>query len=228
ICVLRGGGEHDHQSGARSVRQDSGVQILRRQGFARRGAARGSGVRQGTVAGRNKSVTPIALSAKYAPNERGRVARRDTIAIEFPGEEKVRGGAGMLALVACVASNSAQAEGLLEVYRLAVRNDPRLAAARFDQEASQKSTRAALAGLLPTVIGSTENTQERQNILSSQNAVIGAGFSKFPITDWTLTITQPLFRLAAWERLRQAEAGEKQTLAQRIAAEQALIVRVAT
>ena len=140
----------------------------------------------------------------------------------------MRGGACVLALVACVASNSAGAEGLLEMYRLAVRNDPRLAAARFDQEASQKSRRAALAGLLPTVIGSTENTQERQNILSSQNAVIGAGFSKFPITDWTLTITQPLFRLAAWERLRQSEAGEKQALAQRIAAEQALIVRVAT
>ena len=140
----------------------------------------------------------------------------------------MRVGACMIAFVALAAATGAHAEGMLEIYRLAVKNDPRLAAARFDHEASTKSTRAALAGLLPTVIGSTENTQERQNILSSQNAVIGAGFSKFPITDWTLTVTQPLFRLVAWERLHQAEASEKQALAQRIAAEQALMVRVAT
>jgi outer membrane protein len=134
----------------------------------------------------------------------------------------------MIAFVALAAATGARAEGMLEIYRLAVQNDPRLAAARFDHEASRKSTRAALAGLLPTVIADAEKTTERQNILSSQNAVIGAGFSKFPIDVWTLTITQPIFKLVAWERLGQAEAGEKQALAQRIAAEQALMVRVAT
>jgi len=130
-----------------------------------------------------------------------------------------------LAFVSAVAS-SAAAEGILEVYRLAVQQDPRLAAARLDHAASQKSTRGALAGLLPTIIADAERTGERQNILSSQNAVIGAGFSKFPIDQWSLTITQPIFKLAAWERLSQAEAAEKQALAQRVAAEQALMLRV--
>jgi len=125
-------------------------------------------------------------------------------------------------------ASTASAEGLLEVYRLAVQNDPRLGAVRYEYEASQKSTRGAVAGLLPTIIANSENTRERQNILSSQNAVIGAGFSKFPIDQYSLTVTQPLFRLAAWERLSQAEAAEKQALAQRIAAEQALMVRVAS
>lgn len=123
---------------------------------------------------------------------------------------------------------AAGAEGILEVYRLAVQNDPRLAAARFEYEASQKSTRGALAGLLPTIIGEGEKTSERQTILSSQNAVIGTGFSKFPIDQWSLTITQPIFKLVAWERLSQAEAAEKQALAQRVAAEQALMLRVAS
>jgi len=140
----------------------------------------------------------------------------------------MRVGACMVAFVALAAATGARAEGMLEIYRLAVQNDPRLAAARFDHEASQKSARAALAGLLPTVIADGEKTTERQNILSSQNAVIGAGFSKFPIDVWTLTITQPIFKLVAWERLNQAEAGEKQALAQRVAAEQALMIRVAT
>ena len=140
----------------------------------------------------------------------------------------MRVGACMIAFVALSAATAARAEGMLEMYRLAVQNDPRLAAARFEHEASTKTTRAALAGLLPTVIGDGEKTNERQNILSSQNAVIGAGFSKFPIDVYSLTITQPIFKLAAWERLSQAEAGEKQALAQRVAAEQALMLRVAT
>jgi outer membrane protein len=127
-----------------------------------------------------------------------------------------------------IAGSAVRAEGLMEVYRLALQQDPKLAAARFDYEASQKATRGALAGLLPTVIGDVERTNERQNIISSQNAVIGAGFSTFPIDNWVLTITQPIFKLAAWERLSQAEAAEKQALAQRVAAEQALMVRVAS
>jgi outer membrane protein len=122
----------------------------------------------------------------------------------------------------------ARAEGLVEVYRLALQQDPKLAAARFDYEASQKATRGALAGLLPTITADAESTRERQTILSSQNAVIGAGFSKFPIDVWSLTITQPIFKLSAWERLSQAEASEKQALAQRVAAEQALMLRVAS
>jgi len=140
----------------------------------------------------------------------------------------MRFSAGLFVLVALSAAPLAQASGLLESYRLAVQNDPRLAAARYDHEASQKARRAALAGLLPTVSAEAEATRERQNILSSQNPIIGAGFSKFPIDVWSLTITQPLFKLAAWERLEQAEAAVRQAFAQRVAAEQALMLRVAT
>jgi hypothetical protein len=50
VRVLRGGGEHAHQPGARPVRQDPGVQVLRRQGDERRRAARKSRLRQGPLA----------------------------------------------------------------------------------------------------------------------------------------------------------------------------------
>jgi len=136
-------------------------------------------------------------------------------------------------LVVCLAfaafwAGPLRADGVLDLYRQAVTNDPRVAAARLDYLASTKARRAALAGLLPTIIYDNETTHERQNILSSQNAVIGAGFSKFPIDYWALTITQPIVRLQAWQRLDQAEAAERQVLAQQVAAEQALVVRVAT
>jgi outer membrane protein len=134
----------------------------------------------------------------------------------------------LLLLCALCAASGARAESLLEVYRLALQADPRLAAARLDHEASEKQKRAALAGLLPTISADAEKTTERQNIRSSQNPIIGAGFSKFPVDVWSLTVTQPIFKLSAWERLDQADAAMRQAQAQRAAAEQALMLRVAS
>lgn len=125
-------------------------------------------------------------------------------------------------------SGAVGAETLMEAYRQAVANDPRLASARLDHQASEEVVRQARAGLLPSVILDLEKTQERQNILSSQNTVIGAGTSTFPIRQHTLTITQPIFKKAVWDRLAQTEAGVRQAYANRLAAEQGLMVRVAT
>lgn len=134
----------------------------------------------------------------------------------------------LLASLVLTAVSAVRAETLLEVYRLAVQNDPRLAAARFDHEASEQTVIQARAGLLPSVIFEAEKTTERQNILSSQNAVFGRGFSEFPVDQHSFTISQPIFRKAAWERLSQAQAAVKQAFAQRTAEEQNLILRVAT
>ena len=127
-----------------------------------------------------------------------------------------------------LASGSAPAETLMETYRQAVANDPKLASARLDHQAAEEVVRQARAGLLPTVIADLEKTQERQNILSSQNTVIGAGTTTFPVRQHTLTVTQPIFKKAVWDRLAQTEAGVRQAYANRLAAEQGLMVRVAT
>lgn len=138
----------------------------------------------------------------------------------------MRTGVCLFFLLALV--GSARAEGMLELYRLALQKDPRFAAARFEHEASRKSTTAAAGSLLPSIVANYEATRERQNIISSQTAVIGTGTSEFPIESWSLTITQPLFKLGAWERLGQAQAAERQALAQRVAAQHVLMVRVAS
>jgi outer membrane protein len=132
-------------------------------------------------------------------------------------------------LVACaLATPPAFAETLVEAYRLALRADPRLAAARLDYEASGHARRAARAALFPNVRGEVEATEERQNIRSSQNAVIGAGVSTFPIDVMSLTITQPIFRPAAMDRLEQAGISYRQAGVQQTAAQQGLMLRVAT
>ena len=53
FAFCRGGGQPAHQSGARPVRQDSGIQVLRGQGGEGRAAARGGGVNR-----RSLSPTP--------------------------------------------------------------------------------------------------------------------------------------------------------------------------
>jgi outer membrane protein len=131
--------------------------------------------------------------------------------------------------VACaLIAPAAHAESLAEAYRQALKSDPRLAAARLDYEASEHAKNAARAALFPSIRAEVERTEERQNIRSSQNAVIGAGISSFPIEVLSLTITQPLFRVAAAERLDQAEISRRQAGVQRTAAQQNLMVRVAT
>ncbi len=140
----------------------------------------------------------------------------------------MRRGGRWIAFACALAATPAHGESVIEAYRLALRADPRLAAARLDYEASEHQKRAARAGLFPTIRGDVERTEERQNIRSSQNAIIGAGVSTFPIEVLSLTITQPVFRLAAMERLDQAEAFRRQTAVQQTAAQQNLMVRVAT
>src|SRR6185295_18496426 len=121
-----------------------------------------------------------------------------------------------------------RAETLLEVYKLALQNDPKLASARLEHEATTQTRLGALSGILPTVSADYERTRERQNILSSQNTVIGAGVSEFPIEVWALTITQPIFKPAVWFRIEQSEAAMRQAQAQSVAALQGLITRVAS
>src|SRR5690606_29062076 len=50
----------------------------------------------------------------------------------------------------------------------------------------------------------------------------------YPTTEQTLTISQPIFRLANWRRYKQAKTSEKQAAATWAAAEQDLIMRTCT
>ena len=62
-------------------------------------------------------------------------------------------------------AGGARAEGMLELYRLALQNDPRFAAARFEHEASRKSTNAAAGALLPSIVANYEATRTSPNFV---------------------------------------------------------------
>lgn len=135
---------------------------------------------------------------------------------------------GACALLLGCMSMTAYAENLADIYALSKQNDPKYKAARFEFEAVGFTEIQARAGLLPSVTLEASHTKTKQNILDSKNTVFGSGSSDYPTDNRTLTITQPLFKLAAWRGYQQAKAAVKQAAATFGAAEQDLVLRTAT
>lgn len=122
----------------------------------------------------------------------------------------------------------AAAETLADIYAVAKQSDPRYLATRAEFEATGFAKTEARAGLLPQIAFNYSRTNTTQNILSSENAVFAKGQATYPSNERTLTIAQPLFRMAAWRNWQQSKASERQAAAAYAAAEQDLIVRTAT
>ena len=122
----------------------------------------------------------------------------------------------------------AGAEDLAQTYLLSKQNDPKYRGARYDFEAATYAEPQARAALLPTV--SLEAIEQRtyQSIINSRNPVFATGTTNFPTYNQTLNISQPVYKLAAWYGYEQAKVKVKQAAATFSAAEQDLIVRVAT
>lgn len=131
-------------------------------------------------------------------------------------------------LAACVIAPASHGEDLAGVYALSKAGDPRYKASRHELEASGYAKDEAFAALLPTASFERTNTDTRQEILSSKNTVYAAGASSYPTTSETFTLTQPVFKAAAWLGNKQAESKVRQAAAIFAAAGQDLIVRAAT
>lgn len=128
-------------------------------------------------------------------------------------------------LVALALPLPALGETLQEVYALARQNDPKYRAAQAESGASGMAIDQARAGFLPTVKLDIEEIETRQRILSSKNAIFGAGVTNFPTYSHTLSLTQPIFRKDAIERFAQAKAVVRQAEFTLLAAEQDLQLR---
>ena len=117
---------------------------------------------------------------------------------------------------------------LVDVYLLARRNDPRYKAARLEFEAVALGVKEARSGFLPVIAFDLGLGRINQDILRSSNTVFGSGESTYGSRDQTFSLTQPIFRVAAWRKYDQATAAERQAAATYAAAEQDLIQRTVT
>ena len=138
----------------------------------------------------------------------------------------VRGFLGLGVLSFLLMSSVSRADGLLELYQVALDGDPQLEVATFDHQASSEVVSQAWAGYLPSVTLDYDSVTTTQDIVSSDNAVFAAGSTTFPSNTLTLTFTQPIFRYANYLRIGQAKEELKQADAQLVQAQQDLMLRV--
>jgi outer membrane protein len=119
----------------------------------------------------------------------------------------------------------AAAEDLVQIYREAQQNDPALAAARANWEATQERVPQARSALLPNVAANgTANLNDGRTTFDAEPRVVGAnGYNNAGIT---LSAAQPLYRkqnVVALDQARRQVEPSDYTLAQ---AHQDLILRV--
>jgi len=124
-------------------------------------------------------------------------------------------------------SHIAFSAGLLDVYQLAVKNDPTFQSANYQKMASQEIRKQAIAKLLPTLVGSAEYTNTSQDIKSSDNTVFGVGNTDYDTTSYSLTLTQPIFHWDLIAGYQQSKAEVLRAEAEYRIATHDLIIRVA-
>ncbi|WP_019141877.1 TolC family outer membrane protein [Noviherbaspirillum massiliense] len=121
-------------------------------------------------------------------------------------------------------SMNAQAIDLLQVYKEALANDAQYASARSALAAGQERAPQGRAGLLPVVGLTGSYTRSNQDTTASG---VEASSPNFNSKGYTLSLSQPLFRLANWEAYQQGKLAVAISEAQFAQAQQDLILRVA-
>ncbi|MCK9362411.1 MAG: TolC family outer membrane protein [Syntrophales bacterium] len=133
----------------------------------------------------------------------------------------------MLAMLFWLPAQSAQAEGILDVYKMALEKDASFIGAQFSHEASKETLTQAWAAFQPKISAEGKYTRTAQKIISSDNTVYGQGSSTFPTKEYSLSLVQPLFNKASLANLSRAKARLKGADMDMEVARQDLIVRIA-
>ncbi len=131
-------------------------------------------------------------------------------------------------IAGALASMNARAEDLLQVYKEALTSDPVFASARAAMVAGEEKIPQGRSGLLPNVTLSGSYSENNLNEMTSDPQFsYENGSAHFPQEQYTLQITQPLFRMANWENYQVGLLQAAQTEAQFGQAKEDLILRVA-
>jgi outer membrane protein len=127
-------------------------------------------------------------------------------------------------LLSVVCAGTAQATDLLTAYKDALAYDAQFAAARAALDAGREKLPQGRAGLLPVVsaaANTTKNDDERKARATGKKTN-----AEYNSNGWSVSLTQPLFRMQNWVAYTQSELAVAQAEAQFVSARQDLIVRV--
>ncbi|KQW89112.1 channel protein TolC [Massilia sp. Root418] len=124
---------------------------------------------------------------------------------------------------------NAQAADLIQVYQQALANDATYASARAALAAGQERTTQGRSGLLPVIGLGGSSTKITGDFESKSDNPLGAGSGSRDNSrnQWSLSLSQPLFRWDRWESYQQSKLSQASTEAVFAQAQQDLITRVA-
>lgn len=140
-------------------------------------------------------------------------------------------------LASAFVSLNAHAIDLIQVYQQAVTNDPSFASARASLAAGRERVTQGRAGLLPTVGLSGAVIKNNSDfspfnegqtvVVNGVPTVVGGSGSNLRTSEYTLALSQPLFRWDRWQTYEQSKLVQAIAEAQFAQAQQDLITRVA-
>lgn len=133
----------------------------------------------------------------------------------------------ILAVALALSTGAAQAESLLDVYRLALDSDPQVKAAEAAWQAVQETRPQSRAALFPKITLNGNVARNRQEIVSSSSLLFPSGSTLyFTNKSLSLNLNQPLYHHDYYVQLRQSDARIRQAEAEYHAAQQGLLLRV--
>jgi outer membrane protein len=135
--------------------------------------------------------------------------------------------AAILLMLQMGSMQSAQAEDLLELWDIAVRQDSEYLSAKHRYLADQEAINQSRAQLLPNLSLQYESKTTDQKINQSDNAVFEKGSDKYDTTTTGITLTQSIFDYSRWQRYSQSKITVNQAELEFSLARQQLLLRLA-
>lgn len=123
-------------------------------------------------------------------------------------------------------ADSRQASDLIRLYQEAAFSDPVLNAARFNYQASKELYWQGLSLLLPQASAVPGGTRYYQHTAGNAPAGAVTGSRVYDQKNYTVTLTQPVFNMAALEAFKQGDLNTKIADMRFYLAQQDLILRV--
>ena len=120
-----------------------------------------------------------------------------------------------------------QLSDLIQLYQEAAFSDPVLNAARFNYQASKELYWQGFSLLMPQAVATPGGTRYYQHGVNNTSVSSNAGNSRvFDQKSYTVTLTQPVFNIAALELFKQGDLNTKLADMRFFSAQQDLILRV--
>ena len=125
-----------------------------------------------------------------------------------------------------LSTNIIYAEDLVDVYNIAIKNDPELLSAEARHRAIMQDYPIARSYLLPNLRFSASSQRTRESV---DGSVYGrsTSTSQFTTDEFSINLKQPLYRRDLFTLLEKSEYEVAKSLAERDSARQDLIIRVA-